>query len=303
MKAFVREWLSEIKQFFDYLQLPKHHFDQGQTASAKVKTFASLFLLNLLFTFLVYYPLYYLVDWLYHLKPSKALQNYDIYTLLLLAVWVVPFFEEVAFRFPLKYRFNLLFRLFDLFSPSKFFKRLQHHYFPAIFYLSAAIFGLAHAMNYDNQMTFVFALLVPFLIVSQFFTGLILGYLRVRLGFFWGFLFHAVWNFLFIITAYLQHSDKKTIDIADRNKRIELTQLFISEGPKSAVTYDIRNEKVYLIDIQNGDIQLLLNQIAPQYHADDIQLVNFKVESKSGISKKDLFKILNEKIELDSIQN
>lgn len=152
-------------------------------------------------------------------------------------------------------------------------------------------------------MTLLFSVLVPFLILSQFFTGLILGYLRIKLGFFWGFLFHAVWNFVFIMTPYLLHTDKKTIDIADQDKKIELTELFLSEGHKSISTFHIQNEKVYKLNLKNADIQLLLNEIAPKYHADDVQLVNLNIESKKGISKQELFKILAENIELDSINN
>lgn len=70
-----------------------------------------------------------------------------------------------------------------------------------VFYTSAVFFALVHLGNYSN---FIFAehfYWIPFLVVIQFFAGLLLGYIRLNHGMKWAILFHGVYNAVLIIPA------------------------------------------------------------------------------------------------------
>ncbi len=91
---------------------------------------------------------------------------------------IAPLFEEFIFRYPLK-----------------FFKTKK--YFGIIFYFTSFIFGMMHFSNYDyNQSHLWFA---PFIVMSQIWSGLVLGYIRIKFGVWYGFLNHALFNFFCII--------------------------------------------------------------------------------------------------------
>ena len=59
---------------------------------------------------------------------------------------------------------------------------VEKSYFKWLYYLSAILFGLVHASNYE--LTESQNLLIPLIILPQLFLGFMLGYIRVRYGFF-----------------------------------------------------------------------------------------------------------------------
>lgn len=67
--------------------------------------------------------------------------------------------------------------------------------FPWVFYGSAVAFGLVHVFNYDyGQVGVDEVLLTPLLVSPQMVGALVLGYVRVRLGFWYGVANHAAFN-------------------------------------------------------------------------------------------------------------
>ena len=303
MKKFLTEWKQEISEMLNFLKAPHENFDENLSFRKKLKTVTALYLAEIVFTFLIVFPLLYLVDEIYHIRYTNDLARLDIYVLILLAVFAVPFLEEAFFRYPLKYRNNPLMRFLDLFSQENIFKKFWLKNYRFFFYASAIIFGLVHITNYENRFTLLLALFTPFIILSQLASGFVMGYLRVRLGFLWGFLYHAIWNFVAFIVPYLLFHNTVVINISGSDKEIKLTELAVAEDQSASVSYDIKGDKVYHFDLKNSDIQLLLDQIAPGFHSDDQFLINFEMKSKKGITKQELFKILDEKIDLDSINN
>ncbi len=125
---------------------------------------------------------------------------------IILAVFMIPFIEELVFRLPLRNRFNPLFRLITLFSRifgkqvhqdmKEAFESIYAKYFKIIFYSSALIFALLHITNYD--MSFTLLLFMPLLILPQLLFGMFGGYIRLKLGFFWGACLHFAHNLIFL---------------------------------------------------------------------------------------------------------
>lgn len=69
---------------------------------------------------------------------------------------------------------------------------INNHY-RLFFYFSAALFGLLHIFNFTG-ISHYNLIFTPLLVLPQLFLGLILGYLRVKYGFKYGVLFHALIN-------------------------------------------------------------------------------------------------------------
>lgn len=70
--------------------------------------------------------------------------------------------------------------------------------FPVIFYLAAALFALVHLGNYDKTSLVVVPLVLP-----QLWAGLVLGYIRQRVGLIGSILAHAASNGLVLAVAGL----------------------------------------------------------------------------------------------------
>jgi len=72
-------------------------------------------------------------------------------------------------------------------------------HFRFFFYVSALLFGLLHATNFNGSFFLILAL-SPILVGPQIIGGLILGYVRMKHGLVYSILFHAAGN---ILTLYL----------------------------------------------------------------------------------------------------
>jgi hypothetical protein len=145
----------------------------------------------------------------FSLLPSLKPFHYTSYNILRL-VLILPIVEELIFRLPLRiskinlivflsmvcflllYKFNILitvssisiivlFGIFFLKNNSNllsFLNKLLFAYFPYFFFAQAIIFGVLHLFNYDLYLKHIF--IFPFIILSQFITGLFLGFIRMR---------------------------------------------------------------------------------------------------------------------------
>jgi membrane protease YdiL (CAAX protease family) len=78
------------------------------------------------------------------------------------------------------------------------------NYFKWLYYVSAILFGLVHIFNYQlNDSHYAF---IPFITMTQTFGGLMLGYIRIIYGFWYGVLLHALFNVLGIAwLLYFEH--------------------------------------------------------------------------------------------------
>ncbi|MDD4028567.1 MAG: CPBP family glutamic-type intramembrane protease [Caldisericia bacterium] len=164
-------------------------------------------------------------------------------SLLMLGGIVLPFLEEVGFRLPLHFHplslgISLAYILVLLYSlvfpqPSSlgtnilvviaislligglcallfYGKRdsialFWHRQFRWIYYSFAILFGCMHISNFSSPSIWVY-LFTPLLILPQFLSGLVLGYVRLQFGFFWGFAFHALWNSALLSLAYVVYT-------------------------------------------------------------------------------------------------
>lgn len=162
--------------------------------------------------------------------------NMDIpYLVLLAAIWA-PLFEELLFRFGLRhprlavfyvpiliYTMHMknmplnigvvvvllaLLIILDLRRQTSYqqalpfkWRRIYHQWFPVIFHGSVLIFAAMHLSNYELP-TGSASLLLPLLILPQWMTGLVVGWMRMRDSFACGVVFHALFNGVPVLIAW-----------------------------------------------------------------------------------------------------
>lgn len=168
----------------------------------------------------------------------KFILSHNLFTIIFSVVLIGPIIEEFIFRLPLrvkKVNFIPLILVVFLLMPASFIYRYKNGFswwlivpvlltgFVSIlvlyqktytkiskflkakyryyFYFIAAVFALLHISNY--RFSIYIALFAPLLILPQLASGLILGFLRVKSGFTWGYFFHAIHNAIFILPFYL----------------------------------------------------------------------------------------------------
>jgi hypothetical protein len=170
-----------------------------------------------------------LVNLKFILPEPKSLfdsYKYSNWEIALIGILVAPPLEELMFRYQLR-RINFfcsfiaigtfilvanlnnhllvaLFGLTDLIcliflirwinNHPKFKYRIITTTFPFVFYLIAIIFGLVHITNFLNFENY--GPTIAFWVLPQLFGGLVLGYTRMRYGFYSGILVHAVYNLI-----------------------------------------------------------------------------------------------------------
>lgn len=138
---------------------------------------------------------------------AQALQQFTVWQIMLIAILGTPFVEELVFRLPLRYRTNPIAGLARLFTP-ELAPEMQEQlaakrratwdkYFGYTFYGLTIAFAFIHLTNYPS-ITLGLLLLSPLLVAPQFVMGALAGYLRVRYGFLWAFLLHALHNLILV---------------------------------------------------------------------------------------------------------
>ncbi|MGI9547715.1 MAG: CPBP family intramembrane glutamic endopeptidase [Flavobacteriaceae bacterium] len=108
---------------------------------------------------------------------DQLFQEYGAPIIFIGVVILAPILEELIFRGPL-----YLFRN----SP----------YFGIIFYLFTLAFGFYHITNFELTPTVLY--LSPLLVAPQLIIGLLLGYIRIRLGLIWAMMLHSCYNLVLI---------------------------------------------------------------------------------------------------------
>ncbi|WP_375581006.1 CPBP family intramembrane glutamic endopeptidase [Marivirga tractuosa] len=220
---------------------------------------------------------------------SDLTNNYGLLALILVGGILMPFIEELLFRLPLNYKRNYLFKLVGRIIGREKVKNFWFKYFKIFFYLFIIAFGLVHITNYRDESTDIL-LFSPFLVLPQIIGGTIMAYLRMNLGFAWGFLQHAIFNTaLMLITFYTNLEEKVTIDNNDFKLKIEVAENRF--GKEKIININRDFDFITEIDIKYAKF----NQIAKQLNWDSI-------DSKHNYKHYNIdFTIKNLEIKSDSV--
>src|SRR5690606_16035572 len=273
-----------VLDFWNFVKKPKDIQYSGNEKAYKWKVLFALFVLNILIT-IVYLGLSSLISYFYPLEHK--LENIDfgpILTFLLLVI-LIPLIEEIVFRLGLR-REGIVKSLFT--------EEKWHRYFSIFTYLSVITFALMHGTNYlfDNYWLL---LLVPLLTISQFFTGFINTYLRVRFNFFMGFAFHAFWNFtaIFLTSSAFVLSPKETV-ITHKNYELNIEEKNFLSHSSGEMLFTINNDTIYQLESKGFKLKDILESI-DSIKMDFIPIsdyVDINLKTNKGILKDSLLMIL-----------
>lgn len=273
-----------ITDFFSFIKKPKDIQYSGNNKAYKWKVFFMLIGFNLLFS-IIYTGAFSLLEKLYPLNHKLDDLNYSPIVTILLIVLIVPFIEEVFFRLILR-RKGILKNIFTLEKWNK--------YFFVLVYISTISFALIHITNYKFDSYF-FLLLAPILTLSQFVSGFIMTYLRVRFNFWMGFAFHAVWNFSAVMFAG-QDSLKEVNEIQLKNDQFQLEikkKSFFNSVTKEMI-HTAKTDTIYQFESKGFKLKNILNMIdtTQMKYEPMVDYIDIKFTSEKGIPTDSLLHIL-----------
>ncbi len=211
---------------------------------------------------------------------------------------VIPFIEEIIFRFPLKYQRNYLARLLNYLSKGRLKKR-WNSIFKYLLYLLAVLFGLIHLTNYNNTET-IFYILSPVIIGSQLIGGFLLSYVRIKLNFLWSVFQHGAFNFTLIILSIIFLHNNEIVRISNKTLSINIKELVFVNKDDSYFRTKFGEDEIYLIeanDISLYDFIDSLNLEGPRPYDD--KWIDVNIYSEDGITKTELEKFLKREIKFD----
>ncbi|WP_233266102.1 CPBP family glutamic-type intramembrane protease [Myroides fluvii] len=227
---------------FDFLQFLRKPHTEPLFHHKKQALFLSFKLWLYLFVFIIFGGVFLdsLVDIPMHDRFEEVMEQIGIWGFVGFAVILGPFLEEIAFRLAMRFRlrnvivgviafiaymtqaasypaekmssngtlylytFSGLLLVGFLILCTKYPSLLANWWtahFPLVFYVASVSFALIHIFNFEEFPLRV-VLLAPLITLPQFVLGLGMGYLRLRFGFWYGYLFHVL-NNGFAVSIYL----------------------------------------------------------------------------------------------------
>lgn len=247
--------------------------------------FFTLFLAELALL-IFYFPIINVVD-KYVVLEETFTDSYNIATSFFLFVLLIPFIEELFFRYFLR-RTGFLTYLFN--------ENVWNKFYPIFFYSSVLAFGFVHITNYEFTSIWIY-ILAPVLVITQIIGGAIMSYLRVRFNFWLGFLYHALWNFIafFIIDGsnYLFNVDNIEIETKTYKLSVERKQFLSLFDPK-IIEYTAAVDTIYVIKANYYNTKEILEIISPEKkdYKGTSALINLNFNSEKGITTDSLLMIL-----------
>ncbi|WP_018476664.1 CPBP family glutamic-type intramembrane protease [Pontibacter roseus] len=268
----------------------------------------------------------------------ELLRKLPIWAFLLLGVLAIPLLEELVFRYGLRFKIGYIsFEVFILvltMAVSTFqylplvwalgtsavltmalvlyflnvdaignsLERVWPKVYGAFFYTVAFLFGLIHITNFtDFDYASAAILLIPIIVAPQIFGGLLMGYMRVKHGFFWGYFLHAGHNALFFGLALATMGtleEKLNIQNDGHTLQVEEHIRFDETAPSSnlishdSVGFDNQKLKDVILALLDKDESEV--EFEKARHHDRVVNVRFKPHSPAKDIKKNKEQVLGQ---------
>lgn len=196
---------------------------------------------------------------------------------------LVPFVEELIFRFPL--RFNKFYRFFISEKKWEFLFKILVYTFPFIF-------GVAHLSNYENVNVFILIALSPILIGSQLLGGYLYTFLRVKFNFLSALSCHVIWNclltFIFVPINYFE----SPYDVQDGNFKLYVKASNYSKPNKQLFSIDSLNGKIYHVSVKEYSINHVMDSLFNINRNKSDFIIDLQFKSREGIPKEEFIKLI-----------
>lgn len=261
----------EFKNLVGFLKKPEDYKAPNQSFKQRLTKFTQILILNiflvgcttLIFSFLQ------TQGWInvFQNEVVGLPLEMSIWTLILFAIFLIPFIEELIFRYPLRFKSNVLMKLiiwagslFGQNTDSKIAWKLKVWWrkrFGLLFYTSALLFSLLHLTNYSDLGGTLFYL-IPVLVLPQFIFSLLTGYIRVRYNFVLGYGLHVSNNAILLLTPLLltgqstellhQKMETYSLTIEEVNYGAGRASIGSQEDTLYFENIDLRNVISFLLD-------------------------------------------------------
>lgn len=262
----------------------------------KLTVTAHILLLDILMA-LPFSGLTYLIHY-YIVKLEEPLIDWHPLLLVSLMILVIPVIEELIFRFPLNYKRNYLVQLLNWITRKRYEKRWNSisKYF---LYLMITAFGLIHLTNFNNK-ELIFYALSPIIVGSQLMGGVVLSYVRIKLGFIWSIIQHGAFNLFVLLIALMFYHNQSITNISNHDLTLRINELMYINKEDSYFRISSENNLIYKLEA--NDISLFrfvdsLQLAGPEPY--DNLWIDVNMESKKGMTKSALLKILKKEIKFD----
>ena len=257
----------------------------------KLQFILILFGFEIALSLAIIFPLLYLINEMSPLKQDRFDYIDTFIHSLLLWVFIVPLIEELIFRYLLR---------FTKTKSVLFTRKEWDKIFPYLVYIPAICFGLVHITNFNNS-SILFYLLSPFIILSQLTGGLMISFIRVRLNFFFGVLYHWMWNFLFAIALpYVIYIFTKPYTEQTAEYHISIEEIpFFNTDQKQIFKIDSTQNGLNAVQLKQYSMQHLLDSLysADRYYVDDV-LINLDFKSNKGLQKEAFLEVLKKEYDI-----
>ena len=273
-----------LLDFWNFIKKPKDERYLRKDRSYKWKVLFTLFVFNIAFSFL-YMGIFTLIEKFYVLEHKLDELNLGPILMFLMVAILVPFFEEFFFRLGLRRKGIIAY----IFSEATWKKS-----FSIIIYISTITFALIHITNYKFDSYF-FLLLAPILTLSQFVSGFIMTYLRVKFNFWMGFVFHLLWNLSAVIITYdYPTNTTKNIEINNDRYTLKITKTPFYTIDNKTILYSLNHDTIYQLESSKFSTKEILKAIEVSENRYRILIEDFDIHfnSKKGILKDSLLYIL-----------
>ncbi len=162
-------------------------------------------------------------------------------------------------------------------------------------------FWFFHIFNYENTET-LFYWISPLIILSQLSGGVILGYIRLKAGLFWGMLYHGLFNGIIVIIALLFYHNVATISYSDKeveNFSLHELQYRDKHSAYSEIKWDSKGN---LTEVHCNDISLKLAirelGIEKELKSNNCW-INLDIVAPKGVSKEKVLGILEKEYKFE----
>ena len=234
-----------LKDFFSFLRKPHTN---GLALTTPQRFIATFRLWCCLFLFIIFGGVLIdsLIEVPVHDRFEEVMNQIGVVGFIFFAVLIGPLLEEIAFRLALRFRLRTVligvtaFVIYMAQAASYLFdaensqaslllgsvatvsllgfivlcikrqnavKAWWNTHFSWVFYIFSVAFALIHIFNFE-EFPLKVILLTPIITLPQLILGLGMGYLRMRFGFWYGYLFHVL-NNGFAVTVFLLITDLK----------------------------------------------------------------------------------------------
>ncbi|MRI63118.1 CPBP family intramembrane metalloprotease [Ornithobacterium rhinotracheale] len=275
--------------FFEIVEFIKNPTDQRIDHYSLAKNLQYLFivlLIDILINLVFYEPLILLLDKVEPMvmEPRIIYSQNTFWVKLFLYSVFAPLSEEIIFRLWLKYR-----KFYHFFISRNKWDRIFKH----LVYFSTISFGLIHISNYENNST-LFYILAPLIVSTQIFGGFLIAFIRIRFNFISGILLHSLWNFFALIIVCVPFFKNDDFIKNEKEYKLSIQEISFNHDGNQTFEIDSSKQKIHSLHISEYSYNHILDSLFNFNRPKNDILIDLNFESKNGIKKNTLKKLLLE---------